>query len=951
MRGQALAEPPERPKASISDPRAALLKARLRQGNKPTIAVDEDHHPSLTPDEGMPLSPFQRPLWLDYQLYPDRRSAWVVRGYELAARPDAKRLRCALDVLQARHWALTAAVTADGLMQPSNEPIPLLITQSAGDPWAEAETYCQSMLPAFHLETGCLFRVYGFYGQQRATVVLAMHHILVDPQGLDQLASELARLYASPDAPLGAPANLAAAYGVQWAELNQQRTALAAFWRERLRALPVVEALPWAVQGPAGQSDRTANRVGRLLSRKLSSTLTQRIWDAAGCAAMTPFQWLLAAWCILLGHYSQHADIRVGTLLSTRSARQHPHEQALGYFQNLVILRVDLEDKKTFSQVRDAMRSIVGEGLQHRGMPMDELLRILPDRGTSKPLFSTLFTLLDGNTPSSFLECPLERSQSLDYAGAAFDFSFFVIGHQHSPKLAIEYDSELYQGEDLEAVFDHYQQVVSQCLDNAEQDWRKYSLVGDEHRRSMAHTWQQIARAPQNAERLHSAFDQRANAMPGQVALIWHSGHRRHQMTYQQLSADADAICAFIASQQPSDEPIALISGWQPLAVAAMLGIQRAGRAYLPIDPAYPPSRISHMLKDSACRIALIDDNHEMAGELPVQCHALAKLLTHNGPTEHSTSSNTLAYVIYTSGSSGPPKGVMVSHRAAVYSTHERERVYADHPPKRFLILSSIAFDSSVAGLWWTLSCGGTVILPPPDTAREPDAIAAMIRTEKVTHTLCLPSLWKSVCLLAEAPMTDLRLMIVAGEACDPSIVRSHYQQAPKAALYNEYGPTEMTVWSTWQHLPASAAAPIAIGHPLSQTQVMIIDAWGNLLPDGLTGELCLAGTGIAEGYSGQGQDSDTGFITHPLDPRARAYRTGDRVRQDSTGALYFEGRLDNQVKCRGYRVGVESIEATLHQATSQGIAVLPWQGETLESLIEKLPEVEVDALLRQLGL
>jgi amino acid adenylation domain-containing protein len=898
------------------------------------------------------MGPYQQPLWLDYRLYPERRSAWVVRAYQVDGSLDQGRLREALEQLQRRHWSLTAAVTGSGLLEASGQGIPLQVWHCDGDPWPEVATFCRDKLPIFRLEEGKLFRVYAAVGPTHFALVLACHHILVDLDSLGLLECELDSLYCSPTAQLEEVISVAAAYARQHRELEQRKPQLLQFWQRQLGDLPPPVPLPWA-RGARGLGNNTGS-VGGLIRRNLPPELTTRIWQSAKDSGSTPYQWLLAGWLVLLAHYQQQTDIHLGTLVSLRTTPAQ--RRVLGYCQNLVVLRVDLASSKTFADVLRKTQGEVARAMQQRDLPMHDLLRTLGGRREHGSLFSSLFALIDDSPPETFLGGRLRQRQSMDYAGAAFDCSCFFIADSKSPALAIEYNSALYAPEDIARTLDHYQQILVQCLASSEhpqaRDWRRYRLVSEADYRAAEQEWQRLTAAAATEECLHHGFGRMAETKPDHIAVVWNEGGQRLQLDYRQLSRRANAVAGFLATLDPVREaPVAVVARWHPDSIAAMVGTLRAGCAYLPVDPDYPPARIAHMLRDSGCRIVLTMEDIALPGELQVRCFPLDVVIGRDPdgvakPQHQGDDPGGLAYVIYTSGSSGPPKGVMVEHRAAVYSTRERSRVYAQWPPEKFLLLSSIAFDSAVAGLWWTLSSGGTLYLTSPAMIREADRLGAMIQRESITHTLCLPSLWRDIGRMARS-FQSLRLVIVAGEACDSRVVQQHFTTAPQAALFNEYGPTEMTVWSSWHRLTPEVSDPVPIGEPLLQTQALVIDRWGNLVPDGLTGELYLAGAGIARGYIGNGAGSaKSGFGEHPLDPAARAYRTGDRVWRDQRGRLVFEGRFDEQVKFRGFRIAIESVETSLQGASDTPIAVLPFTGESLETLLEQLPEDEARAML-----
>ncbi len=939
----------DKPSQPGSDARAALLQARLRGGKTTTAQTQEFEASNVAPSGPVALSPYQQPLWLDYQLFPQRRSAWVVRGYLVAGSLDHQRLRQALDQLRARHWSLTAAISSAGQMQARERPIPLRVWTCAGDPWSEMAKFCREKMPGFRLEDGELMRVYVAAGADSFALVLAMHHILVDPESIELLESELDRLYQLPAAPLDTVVSVSAVYASQVQRLEQRKPELVKFWGQQLADLPPATSLPWA--RPGRKQDSTG-QAGGLVRQPLPAELGRRIWQSASDSGSTPYQWLLAAWCILLAHYWQRTDIHLGTLFSLRTTAAQ--RRVLGYLQNLVVLRMDLSHCRTFQETLSTVQAEVAQAMLHRDLPMHEVRQIMDGRSTYGALFSSLFTVLDNPRPETFLGSPLRQRQSLDYGGAAFDCAVFFIADRQSPALAIEYNTALYHGEELENVLQHYQQVLLQCLESCERqqalDWRRYRLVSDADYRAVQQQWRNITGDVSETECLHHAFERQLMTRPDHIAVTWTDGIKQHQLSYRQLSQRADAVAGFLAKLEPlPEEPVALMARWHPDSIAAILGILRSGCAYLPIDPDYPAARIVHMLQDSGCSRVLSEVELELPATLQAVCYPLSAAISFgvdDEPPRAQGSPHGLAYLIYTSGSSGPPKGVMVEHRAAVYSTRQRSRIYGQLPPRKYLLLSSIAFDSAVAGLWWTLSTGGTLCLTTPEMTRAADRLAATIQHQAITHTLCLPSQWRNICRMAQS-LDALQMVIVAGEACDAKVSEQHFKVAPQAALYNEYGPTEMTVWSTWQRVLPQDRDPIAIGEPLPQTQALILDTWGNPVPDGLTGELCLAGAGIARGYVGHTNEApESGFIEHPLDSKARAYLTGDRVRRDQQGRLYFEGRVDEQVKCRGYRIGIENLEACLRRAGTTALAVLPWNGDSLEVLLQRLPESEARAIL-----
>ncbi len=913
--------------------RDALLRDRLRQrkrGNNKTVP----HAAAPAPLEPADLSPNQRPLWVDYRMFPERRAAWIMRGYELDGPIDAARLLDALSLLRRRHWYLSCSIDADGKMRPRDVPIPLETIPPAADPWERAKQYCRNEMPPFRLEQGELFRVILFQGEERSAVVFAMHHILADQRSVDVLAEELSGLFGDGAQELAPPPDLMRAYEQQRSALDEDRPQLQRFWRSRLDHLPASEPLPLAKRGLD-----SGVREGALVRSESVPHLAERCRAAAMAAGVSPYQWYLSVWSVLLCHYHDKDDVHLGTMCSTRTGAHQ--KDAVGCFQNVVIVRADLEDTETFAEVLATMRSVIGDAVAHGGLPLDEVSRLSPARSGSQ-LFSTLFTMLDARRQPRLLQRNALRVEELDYGGTSFDFTFFVVASEEDLSFAVEFDTALYDEESVTTLLGHYEALLMQLAGDPESPWRRCSLMDDGEKARVTSEWRRIASTPLPQQRLHDAFYRHAEQNPDAVALRWKTNGAVQQTSYGELADRADAIAGFIDSVAEDDDTlVAVVGAWHPDTVAAIVGILRSGRAYLPIDADYPEARVLQILRDAGRPLVLLQQNVQPPEDHSRKCHSIDDAVN-SMRAPGAASDNPTAYVIFTSGSSGDPKGVRVSHEAAVYSTLERNTVYADWPPERFLLLSSFAFDSAIAGFWWTLSTGGCLRLVRRRTVRAADEVADLIRYEEITHTLCLPSQWADICRISRRTLDSMKLAIVAGEACSGAAIRHHFEYAPGAALYNEYGPTEMTVWSTFHRLRPGDTDPVPIGRPLPLTQALVADRYGNLVPEGLSGELLLAGHGIAEGYVGYAQG---GFIAHPLDSTSRAYRSGDRVRRGIDGLIYYLGRVDEQVKYRGYRIGIESIEQALGTNGAE-VAVIPWDGTTLEDLLARLPEDQAHELV-----
>jgi amino acid adenylation domain-containing protein len=367
--------------------------------------------------------------------------------------------------------------------------------------------------------------------------------------------------------------------------------------------------------------------------------------------------------------------------------------------------------------------------------------------------------------------------------------------------------------------------------------------------------------------------------------------------------------------------------------IVGILAILKAGGAYVPLDPSYPRERLELVLQDADPAVLLVHGDVDLD---PSATRAVQVRLDRDvdvsepigSRRDASVTPNDLAYVIYTSGSNGRPNGVMVTHRNLVQSTAARQHFYGESP-ESFLLLSSLSFDSSVAGIFWTLTSGGHLVIPGDVERFDVRDVCRLIQHERVSHLLCIPSVYDTLLREAQPYNLDrLRTVIVAGEPCRPSLVERHHWLGWNVRLVNEYGPTEATVWScAYDCKKNDERARVPIGRPIANTQAFILDAHLQPLPIGVPGELCIGGAGVARGYLGRRDLTDTRFIPHPFDdsPGARLYRTGDLARYLTDGNIELVGRVDDQVKIRGCRLELGDVTAALesHPAVREASAAV----------------------------
>lgn len=431
---------------------------------------------------------------------------------------------------------------------------------------------------------------------------------------------------------------------------------------------------------------------------------------------------------------------------------------------------------------------------------------------------------------------------------------------------------------------------------------------------------------------LHTLIEQHALRTPDAPAVLC----GETELTYRQLDEEANRVARQLgAAGVGPGAPVALFTERAAWSVTAMVGALKAGAAYVPIEPTYPPERIRHILADSGAVALLALRRPEFSVPVPVLPAEAAAGLPGTSPGVRVTPDD-LAYVIYTSGSTGEPKGIGVHHRAIVASTSARAT--AGPPPGRDLVLPPLCFDGAAGGMFWALTSGGAVVLPTETEAHDPMALRKLLELAAVTHIHAVPSHYRIVLQVADrSVLSRFSMVAVGGEPLSPDIVAEHLRLCPDAPLFNDYGPTECAVWATTHRCgPAEAAgAGIPIGRPVPGYRAYVLDARLRPVPPGVPGEIHLGGPGVARGYHRRAALTAERFLPDPFEPGGRLYRTGDRGRWGEDGRLRILGRVDHQVKVRGFRIELGEIETAVrrHPAVTD-CAVLLRGEDAVERLV-----------------
>jgi len=852
----------------------------------------DDALPPVERATGPPvLTHAQKRMWFLQQLDPTSAAYHVFGCLELRGRLDPERLEDALRQCVERHEALRSIYPAvEGRVRPQVlEPgAPALERLAEADPEARLEAFAAE---PFDLARGPLLRTLLVdRGGDRHLLALCAHHIVADGWSARIFLRDLARAYAG-RLPRGETRLRYFDYAAWHRRLVSSDAVRAQldYWKARLAGHSGTLELPTDFPPP-----RKPSSAGGLVKRRMPNALVQRLEREAGARRSTPFVLLLAAWLVFLRRHTARRDLVVAVPVANRN--QAETGELVGTLVNTLPFRARLDDHESFERLVERVHRDALAMQQHQDIPFEAIVEALqPQRRTDRPpLAQVMFDHQELPVPERWSD-DLRCQPYLTSRGAAqFELALFLFALGEHHELAMEYRSELFRRNTVEVLLDRY-------LESLE------ALLADPTRALEAHGTGTPALAGP------SKPDYPRQTVP---ALILDQVARRGDrpavadasgsLDYSGLLRNARAFAAHLrrSGVAPGDR-VALLLPRDRRLPAAVRGVWLAGAAYVPLDPANPPERLALILEDQDDAWLVADREH--AARLPAHRTRLDADFEDRAADEEAALAppGEPAYVIYTSGSTGRPKGVVVSHGAlANFILSMRDRpglAEGDH----LLALTTLSFDISTLELFLPLVVGARVEVVDSRTARDAQHLRARIESAKPTAIQATPATWRM--LVAAGWSGDPRLkLLCGGEAMDPELARALQDRAGE--VWNLYGPTETTVWSTIWRLPEGLEA-ISIGEPIANTRLVLLDRHGLEVPDGVVGELAIGGAGLAEGYWRLEQLTAERFIMHR---GRRYYLTGDLAKRHLDGRLECRGRVDGQVKRRGFRVELGEIEAAL---------------------------------------
>ncbi len=897
----------------------------------------------------LPLSFAQQRLWFLDQLEPGSPLYNIPEAVRLTGLLDVAALERSLNEIVRRHESLrTFFVTADG--QPAQIILPALtlklpVVDLSGAPESEREAEAfrlateEAQCP-FDLAHGPLLRARLLrLDEQDCIFLLTMHHIISDGWSTGVLIREVAELYVAFSA--GQPSPLPdlpiqyadfASWQREWLRGDVLESQLS-YWKQQLSGSPPLLELPADRPRPAVQTLAGAHQ-----TFTLPKNLSQALKDLSQREGTTLFMTLLAAFQALLSRYTGQEDICVGTPIANRNRAEV--EPLIGFFVNTLALRSDLSGDLCFRELLKRVSEVTLGAYAHQDLPFEMLVDALqPKRDMSHtPLFQVMFILQ--NAPVRTLQVPGLTLSSLEIESglAMFDLTLTMAEEPEGLGGVFEYNTDLFDAETIVRMVGHFQTLLEGIVSDPDQHLSALPLLTEVERHRVLVEWNSTA-AEYPADRcVHHMFEAQVEVSPEAIAAVVPAMDAlgAECLTYRELNQRANRLAHYLHKLGVGPDTLVGLCVERSLEMmVGLLGVLKAGGAYLPLDPAWPTERLAFMLQDSRAPVVLTQSRSVSSissSVPPASCQVVcldADWETIEQESDEnpiaSVTQEDLAYVIYTSGSTGQPKGVMVQHGSVVNHNVAVAKAFHLQPSDRVLQFATINFDAAAEEMYPTWMSGATVVLRPEGVLTTGTDLLRLIESQQLT-VLDLPTAYwhewvYELSLLQASVPKCVRLLVLGGEkASSERMTLWHTVGGADIAWLNTYGPTEGTISATLYD-PATDKGrldgrELPIGRPIANAQIYLLDKCLQPVPIGVPGELHIGGVAVARGYLNRPGLTAEKFILDPFSdlPGARLYKTGDLARYWSDGNVEFLGRLDHQVKVRGFRVELGEIETVLSQ-------------------------------------
>ncbi|CAI1690778.1 amino acid adenylation domain-containing protein [Serratia nevei] len=931
----------------FANPTLLALAQQLRRTDEALPPIE-----AMPRGAALPLSFAQQRLWFLTQLEGLSETYHIPLALNLRGELDLPAWRQSLDALYVRHEALRSRfVTVEGQPQAHILPadaLPLTVHDLRGqqDAQSQARQLAQRLTEApFDLTQGPLVRAALIrLADEEHLFLLICHHIISDGWSTGILLRELGALYGAfrrSDADPLPPLTLQYPDYAAWQRryLTPERLAAQAqYWRETLSDAPALLTLPTDRPRPTVQSFN-----GGEVPIAIDAELTQALRQFSRQHGGTLFMTVLAAWSLVLARMAGQQELVIGTPEANRGRLET--ESLVGFFVSTLALRIDLRDDPDLPTLIARIRHTVLAAQENRDLPFEQVVELVnPPRHLGyTPLFQVMLAWQDGSVRDISLPGLQAESAELGYQIAKYDLTLDLAERDEQISGTLNFATALFDRATAERYGVYLVQVLRAMATNATQPASHLDLLPAAERELLLYGWNRTAEVYPAQSSAHVLFEQWAQRTPDAVAVV----NDRDSLSYAQLNAHANQLAHQLIAQgvRPGDRVATSLERSVSL-VIAQLAILKAGAAYVPLDPHLPVARQAWIIGDSGASLILCDRDldREIAGEIAcLRIDRLRQNPTHDPALPRA--GDAPAYIMYTSGSTGTPKGVMVTHQG-ILRLAINNRFASFERDDRFAFAANPAFDASTLEMWGALLNGASLAIIAPEVLTEAEALATALVRQRINVLFLTTSLFNQYVHSIAATLAQLKYLLSGGEAADPHAFARMLKEAGPVRLINGYGPTESTVFATtatiervdpWQRLP--------IGRPIGNTRIYLLDAHGQPVPLGATGEIYIAGPGVALGYLNRAELTAERFLADPFNPGERMYRTGDLARYLPDGNIDYLGRNDRQVKIRGFRIECGEIEARVagHPAVREAVVDVLGEADNKRLVAWVVPEADAD--------
>jgi amino acid adenylation domain-containing protein len=901
-----------------------------------------------------PASFAQERLWFLDQLDAGTAAYNLPRAFRIIGPLKADVLTQSFETVTRRHAALrTVFDSVEGEARQivlSNVDVKIPVIDLTGIPKSERESEALRIAgeegkKPFDLNAGPLLRpILVHLDEELHLLVLVIHHIVTDGWSIALLFREVTKCYAAlvknetpelPDLPL------------QYTEYAQwQREYMSGdvlrneieHWKRKLAGAQTLLDLPTDHPRPIGHSWHGATE-----AISLDAAFLAKLKALAQTERCTLFMIAMASFQALLWRYTNQESILIGTPIAGRSEIEV--ENMIGLFVNTLVFRADFPHNLSFRQLMQQVRSFALEAYTHQDVPFEKLVEeLIPQRSVdTHPLFQVMFTFQ--NIPKQIFEIPGLTIKEMPFEAGIAKYDLSVEVWENSEfHCQFEYNTDLFELSTIRRMMGHFEKLLNAVVENPDLRVAQIPIMSARERQQVLGDWNQTAAEYPRDLPLDRAFENRVNASPDATALLFAG----REWSYRQLNDQANRLADRLIKKGISPGSlVGIFLERSTQMVVALLGVLKAGAAYVPLDPAYPSERLRFLIEDAS--LSSVVTHPSILSQLPSNAQNIVAFdgvafdsdgdSPSGAPVSNPSvlvSGDQRAYVIYTSGSTGVPKGVEGTHWA---SMNRFSWMWSTYPFKGGEVCcqkTNLGFVDSIWEIFGPLLAGIPNVIIPQETVRDPEEMLQVLARERVTRIVLVPSLLRT--LLDHAPnlqhrVPDLKLWSCSGEILPADLAKRFRQACPQATLLNIYGSSEVAADVTCHQVgERDLVSSVAIGKPISNTQIYLVDAYGEPAPIGIRGQIFVGGDNLARGYLNRPELTAERFVTNWLAPEQspRLYRTGDLGRFRGNGEIEYLGRVDNQVKLRGLRIELGEIESVLamHAEVAEAVVVVSGEGE-----------------------